>query len=66
MRERVPGDPTQILVAPEAAFVNEASGSVPHPRGLIRVRVARGRIEAAACPGNTGRAERPNPTHGSG
>lgn len=37
VRDRVPGDPSQVLIAPEGESIDQASGSVPHPRGLIRV-----------------------------
>ena len=37
VREEIPGDPTRMLVAPESASLNEASGAVPHPRGTIQI-----------------------------
>ena len=37
VREEVPGDPTRMLVAPESTSLNEASGTVPHPQGVIRI-----------------------------
>ena len=37
VREAVPGDVSQILVAPESDSLNAASGIVPHPMGLIQV-----------------------------
>jgi hypothetical protein len=37
VRELIAGNPSQILVAPEADSLRFASGSVPHPRGRIRV-----------------------------
>lgn len=37
VRQFVPGDPSQILIAPESATLEWAQGTVPHPRGLIQV-----------------------------
>jgi hypothetical protein len=37
VRELVPGDPSQILVAPESETLDWAEGEVPHPNGLIGV-----------------------------
>ena len=37
VRGRAPGDPSRVIVAPEAETLDEAYGSVPHPLGTIRV-----------------------------
>jgi len=37
VRELVPGDPSQILVAPESDTLDWAEGTVPHAKGPIRV-----------------------------
>jgi alpha-L-rhamnosidase len=37
VQELVPGDPSQILVAPESDTLDSAEGTVPNPLGLIEV-----------------------------
>lgn len=47
VRPLVPGDPTRMVVAPEAVTVDSAEGEIPHPYGIIRVKWAKvnGRLQ---------------------